>query len=115
MRTRLWLGILTLVACDGGGGDEQGATATAAPDDRVECALSGSDRFAADCAIERTEGATTLTIRHPDGGFRRLQVSGDGFVTADGAASAVVRALADGRNEVAVENDRYRLPAVKGR
>jgi hypothetical protein len=120
MRNQLWLSTLILVAC--GAAEERetvSATADAPAANRIECALGGSDLFAADCAIERSaEDVGTLTIRHPDGGFRRLVVTGDGrgVMAADGSAAANVQVIADERIEVAIERDRYRLPAtVKGR
>jgi hypothetical protein len=69
--------------------------------------------------VERVQGpeGTTLTIHHPDGGFRRLLVATDGrgVIAADGADQAVVSVVADNRIEVALAGDRYRLPAtVKG-
>jgi hypothetical protein len=120
MRILPKLALLLLAAC--GAPDEQAAesaTASAPADDRIECAVGGSDRFVAECAIERNPGdANILTVRHPDGGFRRLLVTTDGrgVVAADGAASATVTVITDQRIEVALEGDRYRLPAaVKGR
>jgi hypothetical protein len=120
MRNPLGLTFLLLAAC--GGSDEQetvSATAEAPAEDRIECALGGSNTFANDCAVERSAAdARTLTIRHPDGGFRRLVVTDDGrgVEAADGAAPATVQLIADKRIEVTVDGDRYRLPAtVKGR
>ena len=51
------------------------------------------------------------------GGFRRLQVATDGrgVIAADGADVASVKVVSPGSIEVAVGDDRYRLPAtVKG-
>jgi hypothetical protein len=86
---------------------------SAAPEDRVECALAGSKAFAHDCFVERGEGGA-LTLRHPDGGFRRLLVTDDGrgVVAADGAAPAQVQVIGEKGIEVAIEGDRYRLPAT---
>lgn len=113
MRISPWLTLL-LAACSGA--DTEGATQSAGRDaDRIACALAGSERFANDCAIERSAaGDGSLTLRHPDGGFRRLLLTRDGrgVVASDGAARAVVRTLADGRAEVTIEGDRYRLPAA---
>ncbi len=103
--------LFLLAACDG---VEQApsATASAPPQDRIECALGGVERFVAECAIERS--ADTVTVRHPDGGFRRLLIATDGrgVVAADGAAPAAVQVIADNRIEVALDGDRYRLPAT---
>ncbi|URW76469.1 hypothetical protein M9980_04415 [Sphingomonas donggukensis] len=70
--------------------------------------------MATDCTIERTraDGGTLLTIRHPDGGFRRLMVSADGrYRAADGAVPAQVVRLDNGQIDISVADVRYRLPA----
>lgn len=92
------------------------ATARAAvPDDRIDCLIEGSTAFERNCIVETADGAggPLLTIRKPDGGFRRLQVTNDGrgVVAADGAEMAVVTLLADNRIEVEIGADRFRLPA----
>ena len=91
----------------------------AADDGRVECATAGAQAFERVCTIDRVQGpeGTTLTVRHPDGGFRRLLVTNDGrgVIAADGADQALVSIIADNRIEVTLAGDRYRLPAkVKG-
>ncbi len=91
----------------------------AADDGRVECAVEGAGGFERVCTMERVKGAdgTTLTVRHPSGGFRRVLVATDGrgVVAADGADPAMVSIVSDGLIEVALAGDRYRLPAtVKG-
>ena len=55
-----------------------------------------------------------LTVRHPDGGFRRLQVvkDGRGLIAADGADVATVTPLGPREVEVLLSGDRYRLPAT---
>ncbi|HEX8401142.1 MAG TPA: hypothetical protein VF628_05505 [Allosphingosinicella sp.] len=119
MRIPFWLALVPLAACGADDGASTNATAGASAEDRIECALAASDRFAAECAIERApDDAKSLTIRHPDGGFRRLLVTDDGrgVIAADGFAPAVVQVIADKRIEVAIGGDRYRLPAtIKGR
>ena len=84
-------------------------------DELIECALAGAAAFARECAIEQTrhEGAVSLVVRHPDGAFRRFDVTdgSQGLVTADGAQRAEVALRADGF-EVAVGSDRYRIPAA---
>jgi hypothetical protein len=101
--------VLLLAGC--GRGDE-----AASADDKVECALSGASAFERACTVERTAGpdGLILTIRAPDGGFRRLLVTRDGrgVVAADGADAAKVTILARDRIEVAIGGDRYRLPAT---
>jgi hypothetical protein len=81
-------------------------------EDQIECAVGGASDFARACAIERGEG-TMLTLRHGDGGFRRLTLEADGTIdTADGADALTVQTLSDGRTEVTIGDDRYRLPAT---
>lgn len=83
---------------------------------QVECAIGGADEFSRDCTLERDRGAEglELTLRHPDGGFRRLRVTEDGrgVVAADGAEAARVSVIGTDRIEVAIAADRYRLPAT---
>ena len=115
--------LLLLAAC----GDANEATnealaaseEKAADDGRILCAPEGAESFERVCDLERVEGpeGTTLTIRHPSGGFRRLLVTTDGrgVVAADGADPAVVTIVEDDQIEVSIAGDRYRLPAtVKG-
>jgi len=116
IRPLLLLSLLPLAAC-GGNGDDQGATA-AIPDgaERIECAVAGAEAFAPVCVVERAvapEGLT-LTIRAPNGGFRRLLVTKDGrgVIAADGAEPAEVTPLGRDRILVVVAGDRYRLPAT---
>ncbi len=115
--------LLLLAACSDPGESTREALAAAeekaAEDGRIDCAPGGAEAFERVCTVERVQEAegTTLTIRHPDGGFRRfiLATDGRGLVAADGAEQAVVSILSDNRIEVAVADDRYRLPAtVKG-
>ena len=87
--------------------------------ERVDCQVDGATVFSKVCGVERTAGrdGLVLTLHHPDGGFRRLDVTKDGrgVVSADGAQPAAVSIAGDKVIEVAVGSDRYRLPAtVKG-
>lgn len=108
-------GLLMLGACsDKADKPESGSgagTPTAAQGTAPECALAGSGEWRNDCAMER-DGAL-LTIRHPDGGFRRFRVleDGRGLESADGAEDAKVSILDGRRIEVRVGADRYRIPA----
>jgi hypothetical protein len=114
--------IFSLAACGGPGGAdsleeaEAQAAASGAEDGRIACALAGSDSFSETCSIEQSQGSegTILTIRHPDGGFRRLEIATDGrgVIAADGAETAVVSTLAEGLIEVRLGDARYRLPAT---
>ncbi|HEX8553537.1 MAG TPA: hypothetical protein VF695_02415 [Sphingomonas sp.] len=93
------------------------AQVSAAPeaDTRILCAR-GQDALARTCTVDQMEGegGLTLTIRHPDGGFHRLLVTGDerGVAAADGAEPARVTLVGDREIEVAIGNTRYRLPAT---
>ena len=117
-----WLaGAAMLAGCSGGQGNEQMAAANgpAAPQNpglAIECSLSGGRGFSRDCTVEQSssdEGAI-LTIRHPDGGFRRLRVTQDGrgVAAADGALPAQVSVAGDRQIDIQVGEDRYRLPAT---
>lgn len=114
-----------LGACDGNRTTDQSALAQveaqarseAADDGRIDCMPVGEAAFQRACEIERgrdREGVVTLTIRHPDGGFRRLIVTGDGrgVIAADGAEPAVVTTISPREIEVALGGNRYRLPAT---
>ncbi len=83
---------------------------------RVECVPPGAAGFSYACTIDRTQSqdGLFLTLRHPDGGFRRLLVTTDGrgVIAADGAEKAEVTILAPDQIEVAIGGARYRLPAT---
>lgn len=113
------LACLALAAC--GGGDPapapENATVQASADDgKAECAIGQDAAWARTCLIERGDSAEgkTLTVRHPDGGFRRFRIvdDGRGIVPADGAEQAKLSMSGDKQIEVAVGQDRYRLPAT---
>ena len=98
---------------------EAGVAKAAADNGLISCAVSGASVFAARCQVEtaQTKEGLILTLRHPDGGFRRLLVvkDGRGVIAADGADAALVKPIADNLIEVALAGDTYRLPAtVKG-
>lgn len=84
--------------------------------DRITCARAGTAALAPVCGVGRTLSAEglVLTLRHPDGGFRRLLVTSDGrgVIAADGAQQARVRIIDDRQIEVTLAGDRYRLPAT---
>jgi hypothetical protein len=117
------LGALALAACSQQPSEPaafsnaiDNAQAAVTSEERIDCALAGAADFTRDCTIERTESAEglILTVRHPDNGFHRLLVvkDGRGVIAADGAETAKVAVLDDGRIEVAIGSDRYRLPAT---
>jgi hypothetical protein len=95
---------------------EQTVQQAAVDDGKIACAVSGATVFARVCQIEQsqTEAGLLLTVRHPDGGFRKLQVvkDGRGVIAADGADIAKVTPLAAKEIEVALSGDRYRIPAT---
>lgn len=79
--------------------------------DRIECAIGEDAAFANSCALERAEG-NVMVLRHEDGGFRKLTLDADGTIdTADGADGIALTPMPDGRTEVAIGPDKYRLPA----
>jgi hypothetical protein len=103
--------MLTLAGC-GSQPAFENKVEQAKPDDRIECAIGGAQDFTRSCALERGN-RTALTLRHEDGGFRRLTLESDGTIdTADGADAITVQTLSDGRTEVTVGGDRYRLPST---
>ena len=118
---RAFLSAFTLLAACGSGAAPEvvsnGAEAPppGVPDNRIDCRPEGAADFARACTVETADGAEgrILTIRKADGGFRRLRVTtdGSGVAAADGAAPAHVTLLPDGRAEVEIGGDRFRLPA----
>lgn len=93
------------------------ACSQSAPDaddgEPIYCALGGASAFTDTCRLERTtiDARPLLVVRHPDGGFRRLQVSPDGqhLDAVDGADTAQ-SALKEGRYEVILGGDKYVIP-----
>jgi hypothetical protein len=118
--------LIVLAACSGG--ETQGTTlaeiekqaaSRAAEAGQANCAVNGATEFTPSCTIERaaSDNGLVLTLRHREGGFRRLLVTKDGrgVVAADGAEVAVVKPVNKGLIEVTLGGDRYQLPAtVKG-
>lgn len=84
--------------------------------DIVDCQPAGAPEFAPVCPVERTltDAGLVLTIRHPDGSFRRLLVTSDGrgVAAADGAEPAVVSVAGENVIDVALAGNHYRLPAT---
>lgn len=117
-------GLLLLAACGGapdngdlGEAEARGAR-DAAADGRIECALEGAKLFDRTCTVEEISGpeGAVLVVGRANVGYRRLQITTDGrgVVSADGAEPAKVTIVGDGVIEVAIGNDRYRLPANTG-
>lgn len=77
----------------------------------VECALGNSADFRHGCRLVEIagKGATYFIVRHPDGGFRRLELadSETGFVAGDGAAASSSAREGD-YVILSVGGDRYR-------
>jgi len=84
-------------------------------EDVIACAHPRAP-LASGCTVDRQVGATgtVLTIRHPDGAFRRfvLAKDGRGVIAADGAAPG--RLTVTGANQImlSLDGDRYVLPAT---
>jgi hypothetical protein len=115
--------LLVLVAACGGDttdadlkAAESAAAKDAALDGRVECALAGKTEFVRNCTVERytnTEGQF-LTIKHPDGGFRRFKIltNGRGVEPADGFdPNFKVTPIDADFAEIRSGEDSYRIPA----
>jgi len=115
LRALLGCGLLLLAACQGGEEPEQQSSAQSASDNTIECALDGAAEFKRVCEVEKAEvdGVKSLTVRHPDGGFRRFDVlsDGHGLAAADGADEAKL-AVEGEILAVTVDNDRYRFPVT---
>ncbi|MDP3905642.1 hypothetical protein [Novosphingobium sp.] len=92
----------------------QGDQAAAPAGEAIQCSLGGAKDFTPHCQLERSviEGAQVFIVRHPDGAFRRMQVSPDGqnLLAADGA-DETQSALKGDRYEVILGLDRYVIPA----
>jgi hypothetical protein len=104
---------VALAACGGHAPAGHGGGATM--DGRIEC-RTGDAPFARACTVEEAESGAgrVLTLRKPDGGFRRLLVTRDGrgVIAADGAEPARVGVIDDRRIEVTIGADAFRLPAT---
>ena len=105
--------VLLLAACSEAESVGERVAQAKASDDGIDCAVAGATAFERACIVERGESGI-LTIRHPDGGFRRLTIADDGrgVTAADGATAAEVQVIAGNRIEVTIGEDRYRLPAT---
>lgn len=106
--------LVPLAACQPA--EQQNATLEA--DGRIDCRIGNDDQYQRYCSVERerTEQGILLTVRKPDGGFRRLLATRDGrgVVAADGAEEAQVTIVGENLIEVAIAGDHFRLPARVG-
>jgi hypothetical protein len=80
----------------------------------VPCAFGEAKKFDAKCVLDRgnAEGKSVVTLWHPDGGFRRLEVLdfGKRYASLDGADEVV--GGPNGREvEVSVGDSHYLMPA----
>ena len=84
--------------------------------EEIACAVAGAKESKPVCAVERavSKDGLILTIHHPDGGFRRFLVTGDGrgVIPADGAGAVVLAEAGSNLVDVAIDGDHYRLPAT---
>ena len=123
MRISSVLPSLLLVACSQEAANTQALAVAeahqasdAADDGLINCAVDGAEAFTRVCTLDRqqTAGGLILTVRHPDGGFRRLKVTDDGrgVAAADGAERADVAITGPGEIEVGLGDEHYRLPAT---
>lgn len=113
MSLRIFSGALIVLAagCASEPVTNKAAESVAAASDRIECALGEGAAFTDNCTLERAAG-NMLVLRHKDGGFRKLTLDPDGTIdTADGADGVELSPLNDGRMDVVIGSDRYRLPA----
>ena len=108
--------LLLFVACQKA--EQQLPVATVEDDGKVDCRIGADQQFQRFCTLERTrtEQGLLLTVRKPDGGFRRLIATRDGrgVTAADGAEEAQVQIVGDNLIEVAIAGDSFRLPARIG-
>ena len=108
--------LLLLVACQKA--EQQLPVATVEDDGKVDCRIGADQQFQRFCTLERTrtEQGLLLTVRKPDGGFRRLIATRDGrgVTAADGAEEAQVQIVGENLIEVAIAGDSFRLPARIG-
>jgi len=116
---------LLLAGCDSHG---QGSTDTRAlarveaeqrrdaEDDGMILCARGDGPLTRSCTVEQMQGSDDLilTVRQPDGGFRRLLATRDGrgVVAADGAQQADVSIAGNEGIDVVIGDDHYRLPAT---
>ena len=95
-----WAGLLLLAGCAQPAAEPKAET--------IACAIDGAADFADVCTVERK--GTRLVVHHPDGGFRQLEITSNGAITAlDGADAAQSIAIANGMVEAQIDGDRYRL------
>ena len=111
MSLRIFSAVSLAALLAGCGGD----AVTAADEGRIDCALGGAEQFDRICTLDRMTSANgmVLVVGREGAGYRRLLVTTDGrgVVAADGVDAASVSIIGDGVIEVAIGDDRFRLPA----
>ena len=122
MRIFSLVGLAFLTSC--GGQSSESATAEAAGQDLIACAVGGATNLTKVCTLEHSSknGALQWIVRHPDGSFRRFNVNPGNvdidskITTADGADPVAVE-LADRGIPclyATVNGDKYCLPVTYG-
>ncbi|MGE3692250.1 MAG: hypothetical protein AB7F98_12820 [Novosphingobium sp.] len=124
MKAHLSLALLTLAACsvkttegqdEAASGEANALIAPSGSPATISCALAGAKEFKDQCGIERfvTDGKHFIVLRHPDGGFRRIEEveTGKRYRVLDGADEVAVDA--NGADvEVTVGDDHYLFPSL---
>ncbi|KRB85400.1 hypothetical protein ASE00_00945 [Sphingomonas sp. Root710] len=108
-----WTGGLAMIAvlsaCNASGDDQVEGS------EPIACLLPGSSDYKMLCTVDRmvTPDGTVLTVRAPDGAFRRLLVVNDGrgVAPADGAEQVKVQPAGPNGIAVTAGDIVYRLPA----
>ena len=106
-----------MAACSAKGEQGEGAARASASASvaavTVSCALHGAADYKDRCTVEHSAsgGKNFILLRHPDGGFRRLEEleAGKRYKTIDGADEAVVEANGSDL-ELTVGDDHYLFP-----
>ncbi len=97
-----------LASC--GGGKPVPVAADGWPE-TIACGADGAAK-AVECRLDVAlfKGGTRLTIRQPDGGFRRIETDGTRWAAADGAEPLTIVGPVDGGFDVRIGGWQYRLP-----
>lgn len=105
--------LVLLAACQGESSRDARSAPAGLP---IACALAGASELAPGCTLARSSrgNEVVLTVTAPDGGFRRFAVNPEGgsIAAADGAEQVTMSDGSAGEVEVAVAQDRYRLPSL---
>ncbi|APG62633.1 hypothetical protein LPB140_07350 [Sphingorhabdus lutea] len=91
---------------------------TASADNKIMCALNGTDKFEKICVRENIveKGQTIVTLKHPDGGFKRfIIVKGRGLIAAEGFDNSEIEILDGSQILLRSGNDQYKLDAIVNR